>query len=120
MVISGDGRVTYFGEAGVAALGRRKARISPKQVEKIISDALASHFFDLKDNYDGRQFALYEDGVFTLYVERAPDACRTVLMLSLGNRTKTIVNQYNGPEELTRLVERVIEALEIREWIGSD
>lgn len=106
--IRGDGRVTFTGDAYVAIPGEHHRHISPDAVQELLTLFRQTDFFSLEDAYVG--------GV--------TDHPSQEVSLTIGGRTKTVLDYVGAMEGMPFGVERLEHAIDraagVRTWISGD
>ncbi len=106
--IGGDGRVTYTGEGYVAVEGVRRERIAPEAVEALIERFRQADFFSLDDEY----------------VAGVTDNPTYVVSLTIGGRTKRVIDYVGSetgmPFSVVRLEQAIDRAAGTQAWIDGD
>ena len=106
--IGGDGSVTYTGESYVAVDGVRRERIAPEAVDALIARFREADFFSLNDEY----------------VAGITDLPTYAVTLTIGGRTKRVVDYAGSMEGMPFAVMRLERAIDriarTRAWIDGD
>ena len=92
--IDGNGIVSYEGYSGVNLKGKHTFSISVEQVKDLIGD------FALEDKYTDKKLP---DGM----TQRTSHAVERTTTLTIGDKTKSVVNFYGAPQELDELQEKI-------------
>ena len=105
LTISGDGRVTYEGKAGVFIRGQRTSRLSQDAIRELVEEFRKAHFFDLNDNYRSA----------------ATDLPTCITTFQAGTLRKRVVDygveiDRVAPEALIHLEKRIDEIANTRRW----
>jgi len=103
VVIAGDGKVSYCGQAFVDVQGRQTANIPPGDVRRLVDAFYAADFHSLRDKYSA--------GV--------TDHPTIVVVLKVGDRTKRVVDYVSGPQRLRDLEREIDRTARTSQWIGT-
>ena len=93
VIIYNSGKVSYEGKEWAPRQGMYTAQLSPDILEAIMNKAQEVDFFGFDDSYDN---------------EHVTDLPSVITTLTTGQKFKTTVNRYQGPETL-RTLERFID-----------
>jgi hypothetical protein len=110
--VSVAGEVTYEGRAHVRKLGTATARVTPGQVNALLSELERGGYFDFADRYTSPEPACGR------YATDSPTAITSV---TIRGHTKRIVHDYGcggAPGALVVLERRIDEALNSGQWTG--
>jgi hypothetical protein len=101
--INGDGSVFYEGRDFVKVKGEVESTISQEDLRKLIVAFYEIDYFSLEDEYTAN----------------ITDMPTTITSITIGGKSKRVVNYYGAPEKLIRL-EKLIDSLtnSIR-WVGE-
>ena len=106
LTIQGDGTVVYEGEDFVKTRGRVEIIIPEEKIEQLLEEFEAIDYFALNDNYKERTIT---------------DAPSVITSITIDGKTKTIEHyrgDFNAPEELTRLEDKIDEIINTDQWIN--
>ena len=107
-----EGRVSYQGKAHVRHMGEASGRISPDQVEALLSEIDQAGYFSFADRYTAN------DSACGRYATDSPSA---VVSVQLQGRTKRIEHDHgcsSAPSALGILERRIDEVLGSGQWTG--
>lgn len=106
--ISGDGQVTFTGRSYVAVPGVHRRRIPPEAVQRLLALFREADFFSLED----------------LYVGGVTDMPSQEVTLTIGERSKAVVDYAGAMEGMPFDVERLEHAIDreagVRIWVDGD
>ncbi len=105
LTIRGNGSVIYEGENFVETVGKAETVISKEKVEQLISEFEKSDYDSFKDSYTERTIT---------------DAPSVITSITKDGKTKTIEHyhgDFNAPEELTELEDKIDEIVNSEQWI---
>ncbi len=101
--IKGDGSVFYEGRDFVKVKGEVESTISREDLKKLVDAFYEIDYFSLEDEYTAN----------------VTDLPTTITSISIGDRSKRVVNYYGAPEKLIQL-EKLIDSLtNSAHWIGD-
>jgi hypothetical protein len=110
--VSPEGVVSYEGQAGVRRLGTAGKRITPEQVQALISELDRAGYFSFAPRYTPA------DSACGRYSTDSPTA---VISVNTGTRSHRVEHDYgcsSAPGGLVALERRIDEALGSSEWTG--
>ena len=117
VTITADGTVTFEGYKYVKASGTVQSKITPEQVQQLISEVQKANYFALKNNYVRK-----EDGCPEVWTDN-PSAITEIKI----NGKKKSITHYHGCEEnrgtsiypkaLTELENKIDEIADTKQWI---
>ncbi|MEQ8624658.1 MAG: DUF6438 domain-containing protein [Vicingaceae bacterium] len=96
-----SGYVRYKGEKWVEKEGIYEARVTPEILDKLIDFAKEINYFELENEYDNKQVT---------------DLPATITSVRNDEGIKTIVNRYNGPNELSEFEKYFDSLFESVNW----
>lgn len=106
--IRGDGAVTYAGEGFVAVEGVHRGQVTPEAVAALVAQFREADFFSLDDEY----------------VAGVTDNPTQIVTLTLGGRTKQVIDYVGLEDGMPFAVERLEHAIdrtaETRAWVQGD
>lgn len=104
LTIYGDGRVVYEGERFVNVTGTQNSQISQEKIKELVDEFYAINYFALKDKYD------------------APitDMPTTITSITIGGKTKKVVNYYGAPKKLDELENKIDEITDSKKWVKGE
>jgi hypothetical protein len=100
--ISGDGIVTYEGNAAVTVTGKQVYSISVGQVKELVAEFYRIDFFSLSDEYITRDNG---DGTHT----RVDHAAPATVSITMNGKTKKVYNFFGAPDKLIELQKKIYE-----------
>jgi hypothetical protein len=112
LAIFPGGEVRFDGRANVRKAGSDSGRVSPAQVERLLSELERGGYFDFADRYTSAEPSC---GRFIT------DLPSTITSVTLRGRTKRIVHDHGcgeAPGALTVLERRIDEAVNSGRWTG--
>ena len=113
LIIHANGTVNYEGEAFVQIEGTRNAKISPDQIDELVTAIENADFFSLEDQY---RFL-------------ASDLPSITLSITLDGRSKSIWHygsldcggkRDDAPEELCELESKIDEVVNSSQWVKQE
>lgn len=119
VTITGSGEVEYEGRSLVKIVGIRKGTLEKQEVLKLVDELLRAHFFDAASEYATRDMILSQDGRLTLGSTVLTDAPNTFLQVRIGKYGKRVRLYDNYPQELGAIPDRIDQAVDIEQWIGT-
>jgi len=105
MTVFDDGRVEYYGRKFVEKEGRHFAKATPKMLSDLLAKAKEINFFELDNIYD-------KQGI--------TDLPSVIITIKNEEGFKTVVNRYNGPQELIKLETFFEDSFERLEYSSPD
>ena len=93
LIISGDGKVVYQGNAYVKTSGVQTYAIPVSKVTELVNAFKQANFFGMQDRYD----------------TPITDMPSTIVSISMGGKTKTVFDYYGAPEILHNLENKIDE-----------
>jgi len=109
--LSSNGTVEYEGIEFVKVKGKRRYVVPIDQINALISEIRAVHFFSLKDSYR----TVLKDGVET----SVTDHPTTTITVTMDGKTKTVVDYYGTPESVKRLEDRIDELTSVKGLVSA-
>lgn len=101
--ISGDGNVSFDGQAYTDVEGKAEGKIEQSQVAEMVREINKAEFFALKDSYEVMAF----------------DVPSYSIRVELGGKTKEVKTDGPGPRKLFMLMNRVDQIANSAQWIGD-
>ena len=125
VTIAGDGRVDWIGHANVAAIGRRRGRVTRSDLEQLARYLDQASFFDrneygeLPQKPECTTVAGTTSCTFSAAVSICSDTSHSVITASRGLRTHTIDNDHCSERpELEALEDYIDRIANTDPWIG--
>lgn len=100
--IHGDGAVTFKGIEYVTAQGTRRYKIPAERVRELVAEFYKIDFFALKDEYTHVELP---GGL----IEEVTDLPSTTVTISIGGRTKSVLDYYGTPPQVRQLEDKIDE-----------
>ena len=104
LTIFGEGKVVYEGTSFVNATGTQASQISQDKIKELVGEFYQIGYFALKDKYD------------------APitDLPTTITSITLGGRTKKVVNYHGAPKKLVELENKIDKITDSKKWVEGE
>lgn len=123
--VHGDGLVEYEGDAYVLFKGRHRARIAPANVDQLLADFRNANYFALDDKYvelrKSTEILVTAGGctkkLSQTHIGMATDLSSTVTTLTIGDKTKKVLDYYGAPASLRQLENKIDELTHSDKWV---
>jgi len=105
ITVHGDGTVMYEGKDFVETQGKTETTIDQAKIKQLISEFEEIDYFSFNGEYTERTIT---------------DASSAITSISINGNTKTVEHyhgDFNAPEELTELEDRIDEIVNSKQWI---
>jgi TonB family protein len=123
--VYGDGLVEYEGEMYVSSKGHRRARIASAAVDQLLADFRRANFFSLDDEYMGlnksTEIVVRVGGcskkMTTTSIGTPTDLPSTLTTLTIGEKTKKVLDYYTAPASLRALETQIDQLTNSARWV---
>jgi TonB family protein len=126
LTVHGDGLVEYEGDTYVHSKGKRRARISSADFDRLLAGFRNANYFSLDDEYTelhkSTEIVVTAGGCSkklsdTHFSTMPTDLAWTSTTLTVGNKTKTVSDYYGGPASLRKLETQIDEMTNSERWV---
>jgi|GEM_PF-876681 len=105
LTIFENGKVEYFGQKFTPREGRFEGKVSPELIANLMNEAQNVGFYVMNNIYDK---------------QAVTDVPSTITSLRTSSGLKTVVNRFDGPEELRRFEKYFDQLFNEVEWTAAE
>lgn len=126
LTVHGDGLIEYEGNAYVHSKGKRRARISSAEVDQLLAGFRNVNYFSLDDKYTelhkSTEIVVTAGGCNkklsdTLVSTMPTDLAWTLTTLTIGDKTKSVLDYYGAPASLRKLETQIDQLTNSERWV---
>lgn len=117
--VSGDGKVSFYGQQFVQRTGNHTGKISPERLRKLVRAFEEAGYFSIRENY-GYGGCSTRKLCATGFLNDAPGADTAI---TLRGRTHRVTHDYGctcAPESLFKLEHAIDEIVGTDRWVGKE
>ncbi|MFY9621396.1 MAG: DUF6438 domain-containing protein [Pyrinomonadaceae bacterium] len=108
--VNENGTVIYNGLRGTKVQGEKVHSVPVSVVRELVSEFFRIDFFSLQDRYESKK---HPNGT----IERISHASGSTMTIDIDGKKKSVYSFYGAPDELAALQNRLLEALEISQYV---
>jgi hypothetical protein len=111
VTVDENGTVIYNGVSGVKTRGERVQSIPISTVRDVVADFYRIDFFSLQDRYEAKKLP---NGNF----ETIDHSNAMTVSIDIDGKTKSVYIFYGAPQELTDLLHKIADVMQIAQYVG--
>jgi len=110
--VNENGTVIYNGLRGTKVQGEKVHSVPVSVVRDLVSEFFRINFFSLQDRYESKK---HPNGT----TETISHASAATMTIDIDGKRKSIYIFYGAPDDLTALQNKLLEALQISQYVGN-